>query len=306
MIPIARSAEVADAQFVGRPVVALESTIVTHGLPWPRNLETARAVEAEVRAAGAIPATIAVVGGRVHVGLEDSQLETLARATDMAKLSRADLAVRMALMADGSTTVAATMICARLAGVDVFATGGIGGVHRGVEATLDISADLDELAKTRVTVVCAGAKAILDIPRTLEALETRGVPVIAYRTDAFPAFWSRDSGFRAPLRLDTPDLIARAHRLRGELGIEGGQLVANPIPTDAEIPYAEVAPLIDDAVDEAARRGIAGKEVTPFLLAHVLRATEGRSLNSNVALILNNARLAAAIAISLNAEQIAA
>ncbi|MFN3614342.1 MAG: pseudouridine-5'-phosphate glycosidase [Rubrimonas sp.] len=306
MIPIARSTEVADAQAGRRPVVALESTIVTHGLPWPQNLETARAVEAEVRAAGATPATIAVVGGRVHVGLEDAQLETLARATDVAKLSRADLAVRMALMADGSTTVAATMICARLAGVQVFATGGIGGVHRGVEATMDISADLDELAKTPVTVVCAGAKAILDIPRTLEALETRGVPVIAYGADAFPAFWSRDSGLKAPLRLDAPELIARAHRLRGELGLEGGQLVANPIPADAEIPYDQIAPLIEEAVAEAARRGVAGKAVTPFLLAHVLQATEGRSLTANVALIRNNARLAAAIAIALNAETIGA
>jgi pseudouridine-5'-phosphate glycosidase len=304
MIPIARSAEVADAQARRRPVVALESTIVTHGLPWPQNLQTARAVEAEVRAAGATPATIAVVGGRVHVGLEDAQLETLARATDVAKLSRADLAVRMALMADGSTTVAATMICARLAGVHVFATGGIGGVHRGVETTMDISADLDELAKTPVTVVCAGAKAILDIPRTLEALETRGVPVIAYGADAFPAFWSRDSGLKAPLRLDAPELIARAHRLRGELGLEGGQLVANPIPADAEIPYDQIAPLIEEAVAEAARRGVAGKAVTPFLLAHILQATEGRSLTANVALIRNNARLAAAIAIALNAEMI--
>jgi len=299
VIPLARNAEVTAAQAAGAPVVALESTIVTHGLPWPQNLETARRVEAAVRAAGATPATIAVLGGRVHVGMEDAQLEALARATDVAKLSRADLAVRLALMADGSTTVAATMICARLAGIAVFATGGIGGVHRGVETTMDISADLDELAKTAVTVVCAGAKAILDIPKTLEALETRGVPVIVYRADAFPAFWSRDSGLPAPLRMETAAQIARAHRMRAALGLAGGQLVANPIPPEAEIPMAQIAPLIDAAVAEAAARGISGKAVTPFLLGRMLQATEGRSLTANVALIENNARLAAEIAIAL-------
>ena len=299
MIPLARNAEVTAAQAAGAPVVALESTIVTHGLPWPQNLETAHRVEAAVRAAGATPATIAVLGGRVHVGMEDAQLEALARATDVAKLSRADLAVRLALMADGSTTVAATMICARLAGIAVFATGGIGGVHRGVETTMDISADLDELAKTAVTVVCAGAKAILDIPKTLEALETRGVPVIVYRADAFPAFWSRDSGLPAPLRMETAAQIARAHRMRAALGLAGGQLVANPIPPEAEIPMAQIAPLIDAAVAEAAARGISGKAVTPFLLGRMLQATEGRSLTANVALIESNARLAAEIAIAL-------
>jgi pseudouridine-5'-phosphate glycosidase len=298
-IPVKRSAEVEAAQAEGRPVVALESTIVTHGLPWPQNLETARRVEAAVRAGGATPATIAVVGGRVMVGMDDAELEALARATDAAKLSRADLAVRLALMADGSTTVAATMICARLAGIEVFATGGIGGVHRGAETTFDISADLDELAKTAVTVVCAGAKAILDLPKTLEALETRGVPVIGYGTDAFPAFWSRDSGLKAPLRLDAPAQVARAHRMRAALGLEGGQLVANPIPADAEIPLEEIAPLIDAATAEAHRRGVTGKAVTPFLLARMLEATEGRSLTANVALIENNARLAAAIARAL-------
>jgi len=303
VIPLARNAEVTAAQAAGAPVVALESTIVTHGLPWPQNLETARRVEAAVRAAGAAPATIAVLGGRVHVGMDDAQLEALARATDVAKLSRADLAARLALMADGSTTVAATMICARLAGIAVFATGGIGGVHRGAESTFDISADLDELAKTAVTVVCAGAKAILDIPKTLEALETRGVPVIVYRADAFPAFWSRDSGLPAPLRMDEAHQIARAHRMRAALGLAGGQLVANPIPREAEIPMAEIAPLIDAAVAEAAAQGVSGKAVTPFLLGRMLRATEGRSLTANVALIENNARLAAEIAIALAAQE---
>ena len=299
MIPLNRSWEVAVAQAEGRPVVALESTIITHGLPFPKNLETARAVEHAVRAEGAVPATIAVLGGRVHVGLIGDELEALAQATDVAKLSRADLAVRMALMADGSTTVAATMICARLAGIEVFATGGIGGVHRGAETSFDISADLDELAKTAVTVVCAGAKAILDLPKTLEALETRGVPVIAVGTDAFPAFWSRDSGLRAPLRLDDPALIARAHRMRGALGLAGGQLVVNPIPADAEIPYAEIGPHIEAAVAEAMAQGIRGKAVTPHLLARVMHQTEGRSLAANVALVENNARLAARIARAL-------
>jgi pseudouridine-5'-phosphate glycosidase len=301
MIPLVRSAEVAAAQAAGRPVVALESTIVTHGLPWPHNLDTARRVEAAVREAGATPATVAVLGGRVRVGLDAAELEALARATDMAKLSRADLAVRLALMADGSTTVAATMICARLAGVAVFATGGIGGVHRGAERTFDVSADLDELARTAVTVVCAGAKAILDLPKTLEALETRGVPVICYGADDFPAFWSRNCGLPAPLRLDAPEAIARAHRLRGALGVEGGQLVCNPIPPEAEIPWSEIAPLIEEAVAAAEAEGIAGKAVTPFLLARLLAATEGRSLAANVALIENNARLAARIAVALAA-----
>jgi pseudouridine-5'-phosphate glycosidase len=302
VIPLARSREVAEALDAGRPVVALESTIITHGLPWPRNIETALAVEAAVREAGATPATIAVLGGRVRVGLDPAALEDLARATDVAKLSRADLAARLALLGDGSTTVAATMICARLAGVETFATGGIGGVHRGAETTFDVSADLDELAKTAVTVVCAGAKAILDLPKTLEALETRGVPVIGYRTDAFPAFWSRDSGLPAPLRMDDPAAIARAHRLRAALGLDGGQLVANPIPAEAEIPRAEMAPLVDEAVAAAEAACVRGKAVTPFILAHVLQATEGRSLTANVALVLNNARLAAAIAIALAAE----
>jgi pseudouridine-5'-phosphate glycosidase len=302
MIPLNKSWEVAAAQAEGRPVVALESTIITHGLPWPQNVETARSVEAAVRAGGAVPATIAVLGGRVHVGLSGEELEALARASDVAKLSRADLAVRLALMADGSTTVAATMICARLAGIEVFATGGIGGVHRGAETTFDVSADLDELAKTPVTVVCAGAKAILDLPKTLEALETRGVPVIGYGTDAFPAFWSRESGLPAPLRLDTPALIAKAHRLRGALGLEGGQLVVNPIPAAAEIPYAEIAPHIEAAVLAAADQGIRGKAVTPFILSAVMRATEGRSLAANAALVENNARLAAAIATALRDE----
>jgi pseudouridine-5'-phosphate glycosidase len=302
LIPVATSAEVAAARAEGRPVVALESTIVTHGLPWPQNLETARAVEDAVRAGGAAPATVAVLGGRVCVGLDGDRLEALARATDIAKLSRADLAARIAMLGDGSTTVAATMICARLAGVEVFATGGVGGVHRGAETSFDISADLDELARTPVTVVCAGAKAILDLPKTLEALETRGVPVIGFGTDAFPAFWSRDSGLPCPLRMDDPALIARAHRARAALGIDGGQLVANPIPAEAEIPRAEIDPVIAAAVAEAEAAAVRGKAVTPFLLSRVLAATRGRSLSANVALVVNNARLAARIAAALAVE----
>ena len=297
-----KSLEVAAALAEGAAVVALESTIVTHGLPWPRNLEVARTVEAAVRDQGAVPATIAVLGGRIQVGLDAAQLEGLARAIGIAKLSRADLAAQMALGGDGSTTVAATMICARLAGIECFATGGIGGVHRGAAQSFDVSADLDELAQTAVTVVCAGAKAILDLPKTLEALETRGVPVIGWRTQAFPAFWSRDSGLACPLRMDSEDQIARAHRLRAALGLAGGQLVANPIPEAAEIPGAEIAPVIDAAVAQAEAEGVSGKEVTPFLLARVLDATEGRSLEANVALVENNARLAARIALALARE----
>ena len=302
MTVISKSPEVAAALAEGRAVVALESTIVTHGLPWPRNLETARAVEAAVRAEGAVPATIAVLGGRLRAGLEAEELEGLARAAEVAKLSRADLAAQMALGADGSTTVAATMIAARHAGIECFATGGIGGVHRGAEQSFDLSADLDELAKTAVTVVCAGPKAILDLPKTLEALETRGVPVIGWRTEAFPAFWSRDSGLACPLRIDREDQIARAHRLRAALGIAGGQLVVNPIPEAAEIPRAEIAPVIDAAVAQAEAEGISGKEVTPFLLARVLDATQGRSLEANVALVEHNARLAARLALALTRE----
>jgi pseudouridine-5'-phosphate glycosidase len=295
-LPLSLSSEVAAALAGGGPVVALESTIITHGMPFPQNLETARAVEAAVRAQGAVPATIAVLGGRLHAGLASAELEVLARARDVAKLSRADLAVALATGATGSTTVSATMIAARVAGIGVFATGGIGGVHRGVEATMDISADLQELAQTPVTVVAAGAKAILDLPRTLEVLETLGVPVISVGQDEFPAFWSRSSGLRAPLRLDDPAAIAAAHRIRGALGLPGGQLVANPIPPDAEIPAATLAPLIAQAVADAQAQGIAAKAVTPFLLSRLYDLTGGATLAANIALVLNNAALAARIA----------
>ena len=293
------SPEVSAARAAGRPIVALESTIITHGMPWPQNVATARLVEEEVRTAKAVPATIAVMGGAVHIGLDAAQLEALGQAKDVMKLSRADLAVCLALGRTGATTVAATMICAHLAGIQVFATGGIGGVHRGAEASFDISADLMELAQTPVTVVCAGAKAILDLPKTLEVLETHGVPVITYGQDDLPAFWSRSSGLKSPLRMDSAAAIAKAHRLRAALGLPGGQLVANPIPPDAEIPRAEITPFIEAALAEAALRGITAKAVTPFLLQRIFELTEGRSLTANIALVLNNARLGAAIAIAL-------
>lgn len=290
------SPEVASARAAGHAIVALESTIITHGMPFPQNVETARRVEAEVRAAGAIPATIAVMNKYIHIGLTDTQLDALGQARDAMKLSRADLAGCLVSGRTGATTVAATMICAHLAGIGVFATGGIGGVHRGAEDSFDISADLLELAATPVTVVAAGAKAILDLPKTLEVLETHGVPVIAYGQDDFPAFWSRGSGLKAPLRMDSADDIAAAHRMRRRLGLPGGQLVANPIPADAEIPRAEIMPVIETALVEAAAQGIAAKAVTPFLLQRIFELTEGRSLDANIALVLNNARLASAIA----------
>ncbi|NHB77297.1 pseudouridine-5'-phosphate glycosidase [Rhodobacter calidifons] len=300
-LPLTFSPEVAEARAAGAAIVALESTIITHGMPFPQNVETARRVEAEVRAAGAIPATIAIMDRRIHIGLTDRQLDALGQAKGVAKLSRADLAACLASGGTGATTVAATMICAHLAGIGVFATGGIGGVHRGAETSFDISADLRELAETAVSVVAAGAKAILDLPKTLEVLETLGVPVIAFGQDDFPAFWSRSSGLRAPLRMDHPADIAAAHRLRGRLGLPGGQLIANPIPIEAEIPRAEIMPQIEAALAEAEARGIAAKAVTPFLLQRIFDLTEGRSLTANIALVLNNARLAAAIARELAA-----
>ena len=299
MIEIVRSPEVEAARAAGRPLVALESTIITHGMPWPRNVETARAVEAEVRAHGAVPATIAVLSGRLHVGLADDALDALGRAEGVAKLSRADMAACLARGGTGATTVAATMIAARLAGIAVFATGGIGGVHRGWERSLDVSADLQELAQTAVTVVCAGAKAILDLPATFEALETLGVPVIAVGQDEIPAFWSRSSGLRAPLRIDDPAAIARAHAMRAALGLPGAQLVVNPIPAAYESPAATLAPLIERALADAQAQGISAKAVTPFLLARLFELTGGASLDANIALVQGNARLAARIAATL-------
>jgi pseudouridine-5'-phosphate glycosidase len=302
MILYTHSPEVAAALDAGRAVVALESTIITHGMPWPRNLETAQAVEQAVRDAGATPATIAVLDGQLHIGLTGAELERLAQAKGVAKLSRADLAVCLAQGGNGATTVAATMIAAELAGIEVFATGGIGGVHKGAEETFDISADLQELGATRVTVIAAGAKAILDLPKTLEVLETLGVPVIAFGQDDLPAFWSATSGIKAPLRMDSAQQIAAAHRMRARLGLPGGQLVANPIPKEAEISQAELAPVIAQANADAAELGITGKAVTPFLLQRIFDLTGGASLEANIALVLNNARLGAAVAVALTAQ----
>ena len=295
-LPLEFTAEVRAALDAGRPVVALESTIITHGMPFPQNVEAARAVEAEVRKGGAVPATIAVMGGRIHIGLSDAALDQLGQTPHAMKLSRADLPACVAMGAVGATTVAATMICAAMAGISVFATGGIGGVHRGAETSFDISADLVELGISPVTVVAAGAKAILDLPKTLEVLETQGVPVIAYGQDDFPAFWSRSSGLKSPLRMDSAAQIAAAHKMRGLLGLPGGQLVANPIPVADEIAREVINPVIEAALAEASAQGIAAKAVTPFLLQRIFELTEGRSLTSNIALVLNNARLGAAIA----------
>ena len=287
------------AREAGRPLVALESTIVTHGMPWPQNVETARAVEAAIREEGAEPATIAMLDGALRIGLEPEDLDRLARMDGVMKLSRADFAYALAQGRTGSTTVAATMIAAARAGIAVFATGGIGGVHRGAETSFDVSADLHELARTDVIVVCAGAKAILDLPKTWEVLETLGVPVVAYGTDRLPAFWSRDGGIDAPLRLDTPEEIAAHQRMRRACGLTGGTLIANPVPEADEIPAPAIARMIEQALQEAEAARITGKAVTPFLLDRMMDLTDGRSLATNIALVKNNARLAARIARSL-------
>ena len=299
MIPMQFSAEVAQARERGAPIVALESTIITPGMPYPQNVETARLVEQDIRDAGAHPATIAVIAGTLHIGLDDTTLETLGQAEGVAKLSRADMAACIATGGTGATTVAATMIAANLAGISVFATGGIGGVHRGAETSFDISADLQELAQTPVTVVAAGAKAILDLPKTFEVLETLGVPVIVYGQDSVPAFWSSTCDIPAPLRMDSATQIAAAQKMRGAMGLSGGQLVTNPIPREAEIAAEQLRPIIEQALSEADAKGISAKAVTPFLLGRIFERTEGRSLTANIALVRNNARLASEIAIAL-------
>jgi pseudouridine-5'-phosphate glycosidase len=289
--------DVAVALAEGRAVVALESTIISHGMPWPRNAETALAVEAEVRAQGAVPATVAVIDGRLKAGLAREQIERLGReGPAVAKLSRRDLPAAVAGGSTGATTVAATMIVASLAGIRVFATGGIGGVHRGAETSFDISADLQELARTPVAVVCAGAKSILDLRLTLEYLETHGVPVIGYRTDRLPAFFCRDSEFGVDVRLDEAAAIARVMQAKWALGLGGGLVVANPVPQAHALPREMVDAAIGQALADAHARGIGGKAVTPFLLARVNELTGGDSLAGNIALVLNNARLAAGVA----------
>ena len=292
-------APVAAALAAGRPVVALESTIITHGMPYPDNAAMAERVEAIIEEEGAVPATIAVVDGRLKIGLAPAARDALSRTRGALKLSRADLGFAVAQGRTGGTTVAATMIAAAIAGIGVFATGGIGGVHRGAEQTFDISADLTELARTPVTVVAAGAKALLDLPKTLEMLETLGVPVVCAGTDEFPAFWSRKSGLRAPIRLDDAAAIAAFIAAREALALGGGVLVANPVPAADEIPAEEIGAHIEAAHADSLAAGIAGKAVTPFLLDAILKRTGGRSLATNIALIRNNARLAAEIATAL-------
>ncbi|QPC93442.1 pseudouridine-5'-phosphate glycosidase [Mesorhizobium sp. INR15] len=290
---------VAAALAAGRPVVALESTIITHGMPYPDNGAMAANVEKIIADGGAVPATIAVVGGRIKIGLSDGERESLAMTGDAMKLSRADLGFAVAHGRTGGTTVAATMIAAHMVGIKVFATGGIGGVHKGAEKSFDISADLDELARTPVIVVSAGAKAILDIEKTLEVLETRGVPVVGHGCETMPAFWSRHSQFRAPLTLHTPEEIAHFYKTRQALGLGGGVLIANPVPENHEIPAGEMAGYIEAAQKAAEALNVTGKAVTPFLLGKILELTGGRSLKTNIALVENNARLAARIAKAL-------
>ena len=300
LLPITYSSEVSAAKQRGAPIVALESTIITHGMPYPGNLQMARSVEDIVRQQGAVPATIAVIKGVLHIGLEPAELEALAQMEHVMKLSRADLAFAIAERRNGATTVAATMIAADRAGIHVFATGGIGGVHRGAEETFDISADLEELARTAVIVVSAGPKAILDIPKTLEVLETRGVPVVTFDSEDFPAFWSRSSGLKSVLNLQSPAAIANFQKMREQLGIDGGMLIANPVPESDEIPREEMEIYISRALANAERDEIAGKQVTPYLLDNIFHLTGGRSLKTNIALVENNARLAAEIAVAMN------
>ncbi|MCX7023895.1 MAG: pseudouridine-5'-phosphate glycosidase [Spirochaetes bacterium] len=294
------SPEVAEALASGKAVVALESTIISHGMPYPQNVETAFRVEKVVRDAGAVPATIAIMGGRLKVGLDAEAVRSLGKkGRDAVKVSRRDIAWTIANRLDGATTVAATMILAAMAGVRVFATGGIGGVHRGAERTMDISADLEELAATDVAVVCAGAKSILDLSKTLEYLETRGVPVIGFRTREFPAFYTSRSGMTLEMRAEEPADIARFLRAKRDLGLSGGVVIANPIPPEFEMEASVIGSAIDRAVAEAEAQGIRGKETTPFLLARVKELTGGESLESNIALVLNNAKLAAMVAVEL-------
>ena len=294
--------EVAAALAEGKPVVALESTIISHGMPYPQNVQTALNVERIVRENGAVPATIAVIGGRLKAGLTPEEIEYFGKKGQaIAKASRRDLAVLCARGEDGATTVTTTMIIAHLAGIKVFATGGIGGVHRGAETTMDISADLEELGQTPVMVVCAGAKSILDLGLTLEYLETKGVPVIGYGTEELPAFYTRSSGFRVDYRMDTPEELAKAFKTQNDLGFPGGMLVTNPIPEEYAMPLDTINAAIEQALAECSEKGIHGKETTPFLLARVSQLTGGNSLASNIQLVYNNAKVAAQTAAAYSA-----
>ena len=301
---IVPSAEVAEALASGRAVVALESTVISHGLPHPVNLETARAMEAAVRAAGAVPATIALIDGAIRVGLDEAAITRLATTTNVAKVSRRDIAAILAQGGLGATTVSATMIAAHLAGIRVFATGGIGGVHRGGETSLDISADLTELARTPVLVIASGAKSILDLPRTLEVLETEGVPVIGWRTRTLPAFHATDSGLPVPTSMDDTAAVARMAQLHWAMGL-GGILLANPVPAEAAIPADRLAGWIDAALADAEGAGIRGKDVTPHLLSAIARASDGATLEANRALLIGNAALAGAVAMAIAKDKTA-
>jgi pseudouridylate synthase len=293
------SPEVSVALSAGRPVVALESTIIAHGMAYPANVETATAVEQVVRAHGAVPATIAVIGGKLKAGLSAEEIEMFGQSgPEIMKVSVRDLPFVVGRGLDGATTVAATMRIAAMAGIPVFATGGMGGVHRGAGETFDVSADLTEMTRSNVALVTAGAKAILDLPLTLERLETDGVPVVGYRTGEFPAFYSRSSGLKVPMRADSAQEVAGIMRSKWELGLTGAVIVANPIPEEDEIPAAEIGPVIAAALEETDRLGICGKDVTPFLLAEIAKTTKGRSLQANIALVKNNAKVAAEIAVA--------
>lgn len=296
------SSEVAAARAAGKPVVALESTIISHGMPYPQNVQTAREVEQVIRDAGAVPATIAIIGGKICVGLSDEQLELLGTSHDAMKVSRRDLPYVLAQGKLGATTVAATMICAQLAGIDVFVTGGLGGVHRGAETSFDISADLQELAHTNVAVVCAGVKSILDIGLTLEYLETFGVPVLSVGQRGFPAFFTRESGFNADFQVDSPLEQARFIRTKWSLGLNGGVVVSNPVPQESAMPKEEIDRITEQALREAGEQGVTGKAITPFLLDRIKQLTGGRSLATNIALVKNNALVGARLAVALNAE----
>ncbi|MED4039428.1 pseudouridine-5'-phosphate glycosidase [Niallia taxi] len=294
------SSEVLEAKKNNKAIVALESTIISHGMPYPQNVETAKEVEDIIRKNGAVPATIAIIDGKIKIGLSDDEIEFLAKSDDIEKASRRDLPYLIANKKNGATTVAATMICAELAGIEVFVTGGIGGVHREAERTMDISADLQELAQTSVAVVCAGAKSILDIGLTLEYLETFGVPVVGYGTETLPAFYTRTSEFNVNFTVDEPQLAADMIRTKWELGLKGGVVIANPIPENDAMEESYITNIIETALNEAKENGISGKNVTPFLLSKVKELTEGTSLTANIALVKNNAEVGSRIAVELN------
>lgn len=294
------SKEVKQAKAENKPIVALESTIISHGMPYPQNVEMATKVENIIRKNGAIPATIALIDGKIKIGLEKEELELLANSDNVAKVSRRDFTEVLATKRVGATTVASTMMCADLAAIQFFVTGGIGGVHRGVESTMDISADLEELGKTNVTVICAGAKSILDLPKTMEYLETQGVPVIGYKTDELPAFFTRESGIKLNSSSENPEDIARICKVKNDLDIEGGVVIANPVPKEDELSKSYIDSIIEEAVKEAEALGVSGKDSTPFLLGKIVEKSDGKSLHTNIKLVENNAILGAKIAVAFN------